>query len=439
MTSRMAALLPFLKSAAGAGSYGAGVLLLDLVVAARLGTQAESGIFYAAWLLVTIVLAIFSSGAIQGAFLPLYAQVDAPADRAERTASALLVVTATLLCASGALLVSADSLVALVASGFSARQQAAAADVLRLLLPLLLAHALASLLTSLLLQAGRQFRSAVLPVLIPLAGAVALLAGGATAAWLAWGSVFGAVGYLLLTWLSCRDRLAEDALSPRRASRDGMRRFAGQYWMAGIAHAALSMLLLFSQSLAGHVSSHALAVFVFGTRLVLLAQAFMATIVINVSLPVFARLMASHEYLAAWRMVKSLLWRSLLLLVPLTLIWMAASTWLVELLFRRGEFTAADVLPVAEIQRIFVLQLPLYVTGVIAWRMCNALQKSPILIGASCLALLVNILLGAWLVPVAGASGVAAAYVAGILAWMLCLYVLLRRALLAAAAAQARL
>lgn len=438
MSARLAGLGPFIKSAAGAGSYGIGVLALDLVVAAQLGTQTESGIFYAAWLLITIVLAIFSSGAIQGAFLPLYAQVDTPGPRAERTASALTVVSGTLLLTSGILVMAADELIALVASGFSAAQREAAARVLRMLVPLLLAHALASLLTSLLLQAGRQFRSAVLPVLIPLGGVLALLAGGATAAWLACGSVLGAVAYLLLTWLACRDDLAPGALWPGHASRDGMRRFAGQYWMAGVAHAALSMLLLLSQSLAGHVSSHALAIFVFGTRLVLLAQAFMATIVINVSLPVFARLMAAREYLVAWRMVRSLLLRSLLLLVPMTLVWMLASTWLVELLFRRGQFTLADVEPVAEIQRIFVLQLPLYVTGVIAWRMCNALQKSPILIGASCLALAINVILGIWLVPIAGASGVAVAYVAGILGWMLCLYVLLRRALLSAADAQLR-
>lgn len=425
----------FLLSASGAGVYAAGVLFLDLVVAACLGTQVQAGIFYAAWLVPTIIIAIFSSGAIQGAFIPLYARkLTASNDLAVRSASALCVVVATLLTVTVAVMLLAGKISALVASGFTTEQQQGVALAIRILAPLLLAHGVASLLSGVLLHEHKQFQAAILPVLIPVTGAVAVLLWHPTATGLAAGSLLGCLLYMLVVWWTARRHLPAHALSPAWVRRSVAADFAREYWMAGLAHTALSALLLFSQSLAGHVSSQALATFVFGTRLVLLAQAFLATVIINVSLPAFARLAADGHYAEAWSVVKLLVRRALLLLVPAMLLWVLLSSQLVELLFMRGAFTQADVAPVAHIQRIFVLQLPLYVIGVIAWRMCNSMRWTPVLIMASFLALFVNVAAGLTLVPAYGAAGVAFAYVLGMMSWVACLYVMLRRNLLRSAA-----
>ena len=118
--------------------------------------------------------------------------------------------------------------------------------------------------------------------------------------------------------------------------------------------------------------------------------------------------------LAAQRNVaglKRLTLRLAAVVVPLTgiatVIVFIFSYELVDLLFARGNFTQTAVLEVGAIQQVFSLQLPLYVAGLMAMRVLNAVNASKAVLCLSFLTLACVSLFNWLLYQPMGASGIA--------------------------------
>ena len=111
------------------------------------------------------------------------------------------------------------------------------------------------------------------------------------------------------------------------------------------------------------------------------------------------------------RGLKRLTWRLSAVVLPVTGIAMVAvyalSYEIIELLFARGKFTAASVLEVGSIQRIFAFQLPLYVAGLLAMRVLNAAGASKFVLYVSCISLASTALLDWLFYQRLGAGGIA--------------------------------
>lgn len=112
------------------------------------------------------------------------------------------------------------------------------------------------------------------------------------------------------------------------------------------------------------------AAFGYANRILALALGITATAVARGVLPAFAQLSNDPERLA--RTAKS--WIAWLLVVGIAAAaagWFAAP-WVVKLLFERGQFTAADTEVVAGILRFGLLQLPFYLSGIVAVQLLAA-------------------------------------------------------------------
>lgn len=109
--------------------------------------------------------------------------------------------------------------------------------------------------------------------------------------------------------------------------------------------------------------------------------------------------------------LKHLAWRISAFILPITLV---ASTIvflfsyeIVQLLFTRGNFTEADTLVVAHIQRIFAFQLVFYAAGLVAMRVLNAVGAADFVFWISCIGVALNAMFDWLFYQSMGAGGIA--------------------------------
>jgi putative peptidoglycan lipid II flippase len=93
--------------------------------------------------------------------------------------------------------------------------------------------------------------------------------------------------------------------------------------------------------------------------------------------------------------------------IPLALIFILASRFLVGLLFERGMFTANDTEHVAPVQSLYMFQLPFYIAGMLFVRLLSALKANYVLMLGTCLSFALNIILDYALMKWIGVAGIA--------------------------------
>ena len=98
---------------------------------------------------------------------------------------------------------------------------------------------------------------------------------------------------------------------------------------------------------------------------------------------------------------------ALLFALPLALLLFLFSEPLVDLVFRRGAFTANDVHRVAQVQAFYALQMPSYIAGIIIVRLVSALQANRVLLWVSSINVVINIALNYLLMHWMGVAGIA--------------------------------
>lgn len=407
-------------SAIGATVYGLALVGMDVLIAKRYGLGDQAAVFQAAWQVLATLIAILSGGAILGPLIPLASRFLNEASRPE--ASAFLARTAAFILTMHMgvallLFLFAPQLAALTASGFSNELQQETSRAIRWLLPLLLVHGLASIAMAVLLAAHRVAVANLAPVLMPLAGMTTSFFWDTQGAlWMAWGYLAGTVLQLLsLTLHLKRERLV--FLPPIWSGEEIPGGFRRTFLATALAHAALSSVLLINTAIAGSLSERDLAAFGYGGKLVLLALAFLTTLVTNVGLPYMLELAKRDGGATLWKQLRKLLALISGAGLLMALIWYPLTGWLIETLYARGQFTLQDATAVTQVQRIFVLQAPFYLAGVVCWRALNARSESGPLIKASLFALIVDISAAALLVPMLQAEGIAVAHVLSMAAW----------------------
>lgn len=415
-----------LFSIAGAATYGLSLILMDIAIADRYGTGTQAAVYQAAYMIPTLLIGMFSGGAVLGAFVPIFIRLGG--QQRQNEANVFLCATAgtilALLIPLTALLVWAAPLLAqTIASGFDLTERQELITTLRLMLPMLVPHAVAYIYYSALVSIGRVGMANVGPLLIPAAGM-------ATFPW--WGDHNGAaliaVGYvsgsiLLAGATALRLRLDGFRITPTlpaRSPNSGI--FVRDYLTTGMALGLLAALLLVNQVVAASLSARDIAVFSFGTKLVLLALAFFTTIVNSVALPYFSSLVTRVGRNGTWLHTRLFVLIAFLLGIAGSLIWILLSDWIVSVVYARGQFNEVDAMLVAKVQKAFVLQIPFFVIGIFCWRMLNALGEWKPLLTASIPALAFNLLVVWPLATGYGAPGIAMAYTASIAIWSLILF-----------------
>ena len=130
-----------LFSVAGAGTYGVSLILMDVAIAYRYGTGTQAAVYQAAYIIPTLLVGIFSGGAVIGAFVPIFHRLVGQSSQAKadfflrNTAGILLAILIPL---TALLMGAAPVLAETIASGFTlserqelTNQQKAVLDSLR--------------------------------------------------------------------------------------------------------------------------------------------------------------------------------------------------------------------------------------------------------------------------------------------------------------------
>ena len=223
---------------------------------------------------------------------------------------------------------------------------------------------LAGLLAARLMSVGRHINTLLegVPALL-VAASVALFPSGAAPP-LVWGTIvgFGVYTAALLffyprgtgNWL-WRPEFRSTMWTP----------FLRGFWIVAAGQLILSATTVLDQVMVAGLSDSAVAVLAYANRLLALLLGLGATAVARATLPVFSEL-ASGE---ADRMARTgILWMRALFaagIVGVAVAW-SLTQWGVEILFERGAFTSADTLAVSDVLRLGLLQIPFYVSSIVA-------------------------------------------------------------------------
>jgi putative peptidoglycan lipid II flippase len=357
----------------------------------------------------TTALNVFAGGTLLATLVPRLIQLEA----AGRTREAAMLVHQVrrwmggLLAAICLVWAVAFPLVApAVAREFSPAALELAIRLAWLHLPVLVLSGLASIEVAVQCSRQRFWLLSTMPAFVPAGAAagVVALAGrlGIVAASL--GSLVGALVFFVAARRTT-SRLIGRALNGE--PRAGLAPLIGGYAASASSAALLGGILMSDIWVASTLPAGRTATFGYATRPVVLSLAFATTVVGNVLLPTFARLVAEHRY----RLLRTqfLLWAAVMALAatPLVAVVFVYAGEVVALVYERGTFGPSDTENVAAVQRVYVLQVPWFLVAMLGWRLLNSLERHAVLLGITLIAFAVNLAIDLWWAPVSGLVGIA--------------------------------
>jgi putative peptidoglycan lipid II flippase len=230
------------------------------------------------------------------------------------------------------------------------------------------------------LQARREFwPNALLPALFPLAILVCLLVSkAAVIGVLVAGTVAGSAGECAALLLLVR---RAGWLRLRNTANAGLLRIVRLALPLAAGGIVTAFSLVIEQLLAFRLGEGAVSLLNYGFKVPTALASLLVTGLAIVVLPHFAELMTA----GAWRASKALHRRVSAIALGLGLgiaagVSVAAET-VVRLLFERGAFTSRDTMAVAEVMRVYLVQLPFLMAGAVSARVLIALGRTGTMTG----------------------------------------------------------
>jgi putative peptidoglycan lipid II flippase len=158
---------------------------------------------------------------------------------------------------------------------------------------------------------------------------------------------------------------------------------AGAFFMGGTE--------LIDQSMAAMLGPGSVSALTYGNKLVMFILVVGSGALGTAIFPHFSRMTAVKDWDLARHTLKSYTRLVLIVTIPLTLMLIYLSEFLVGILFERGAFVAADTRLVGDIQALYLLQIPFYVLGIMGVRLLSAMKKNQTLMVISAINLITNI------------------------------------------------
>lgn len=382
----------------------------EMAIAHRFGTSDAVDAF-----LIALVLPSFATGVVAGsvapALVPRYLEVrEREGQEAARrllagaTGAVVLLLGVIVLLLLGVM----PAALTLLASSFGSEKRELTLFLSRLFAPLVILGGLSTVWTGILNARERFAFPAVAPIALPVAVLVAVLALGPTL-----GVHALAAGVIVGYGLECvlvvtAARRSGVLVAPRwDIPRPELRRLGRQYLPALGGGILMGATVLVDQGMAAMLPSGSVAALAYGGKVVSMALGIGAVALGTAALPYFSH-MAAREDRAGIR--SAVRFHSLLVLVlsvPLVTMAVLWSEPLVDLLFHRGTFTGTDVTAVAQIQALYLLQVPFYLLVILFVRIHSALQQNRFLLTGAALNLVLNTVLNIVLMRSMGAAGIA--------------------------------
>ncbi|MEZ4753618.1 MAG: lipid II flippase MurJ [Bdellovibrionota bacterium] len=174
-----------------------------------------------------------------------------------------------------------------------------------------------------------------------------------------------------------------------------------------IGSITLGSMIIIDQAMASTLSQGSVSSLGFGLRLAEVLIFLTAAAVSTSVFPYFSNLVEANDFkLLKVILNKIVLYVLLLCLVP-TILFCYFSENLVSLVYQRGLFTDSDTFLVAQIQTMYVLQVPFYTASLVYVRLFSALRKNEILMFSTLFTVVANIALNYILMKYMGVAGIA--------------------------------
>ncbi|MBK1660634.1 murein biosynthesis integral membrane protein MurJ [Paracraurococcus ruber] len=406
----------------------------DMLIAARLGAGPMADAFFVALKLPNLFRRLFGEGAFNAAFVPAFAgtlAVQGPKvaqQLAERMAS-LMTLWLSLMVVLGILTM--PWLMTVLAPGFAddpAKFQLAI-ELTRITFPYLLLICLTALVSGVLNGLDRFAAAAAAPIffnLLSMASLLVLAPYVATPAHaLAWGvTASGAVQLGLVLWACARAGMALQFLKPPSLApevRQVLRRMVPGIIGAGVTQLNLAVDVI----IASFLPAGAVSYLYYADRVGQLPLGVIGAAVGTAMLPLLSRQVRSGESLSAHRTMNRAMELSLLLCLPAAAGQAAAAWPIVQVLFQRGAFGAAEADATAAALAAYAVGLPAYVLVKVyaPGFFARGDTATPVKVGLAAVALnlALNLVLTQWLlhVGVALATAISAWFNAAMLGWLL--------------------
>lgn len=393
------------------GLAGLVMLMQDVLIASRFAASAAADAYQLAISFPTLAFNVLAGGTLLAILVPLLTQLDVAGRRAEAEAlvkRARRVLGWVLLAVCGIWALVYPHVAVQVATGFSAGTLTLSANLLWLVIPVLFFAGLASVDAAVLNSRRRFVFISTLPAFMPAGVVICIFLLEARLG--IYAAALGLLGGSAMQWLASR-RLTVPLLHHAEHSDDHpaptLSRLARNYGMAAASAALLAGIFMTDTFMASAQPAGSTAAYGYAVRPVILLLAFVTAVVGNVVLPFFSHLVATADWLALKKQV--LFWFGLLALgsLPVVALWYFQAVDVVALLYQRGAFGLSDTARVAAVQRIYLLQIPFFLVGVIGWRVMNSLNRHTALLLITAACFIVNLAADLWLAPSHGLQGIA--------------------------------
>lgn len=382
----------------------------ELIIARSFGRGDEVDAFLIAFLLPSFILNIGMS-ALGYALVPVFVETRQKGgiEAAQRLFSSMMLLGCAVLLGVAAVLgLLAPLYLPLLGHSFSGVKLELTRELLYLLLPWIIFSGIANLSSSVLNATEKFALPALIPLLTPLVTIYMVTFHGHR--WgiftLAAGAVVGGSleAMLLLAFLKKQGM-------PLRLRWYGLdthvRSVLAQYVPMLTGAILMGSTAVVDQSMAAMLPSGNVAALGYGNKVILGMLNVSALALSTATLPYLSRMVTAGDWAGCRHTLKRY---SLLVVgttVPFALLVIAFSRPIVRALFQHGAFTAADTDLVSQVQVCYAIQIPFYIWSMLFVRFISSVRRNDVLMYASALALVLDILLNLIFMRVWGVAGIA--------------------------------
>jgi putative peptidoglycan lipid II flippase len=376
-------------------------VMAQMAMAWRFGTDVQLDAFYVALLLASYFPIVFQT-AVAEPFVPAY--LNSGSQR--RFAVAVLALTlAAGVAAALVLILGRRALVAWSSPGFTLSQAAMAHRDLVAMACIPTFYAVGLWLTSLLACQRRFVLARAAVMIVPVCQCIGILVGvplrGVSA--LAWSTALGYFGYALVLWASV-GFLSPLGARPSDLNSPAMRMLLAVGVPMAVTIAAGSLHALIDRSMVSHLGPGSISSLTYAERLNNVLCAVFLIPITFVALPHLSLAAQGREFGAVYL---ANLRATLLLFIPLAVVAGGFSFELVDVALRRGSFTEEDVAHVGAAFSAYMIGIPFYAVAALTGRAFVALRRTWMLAALAPLALILKVILNAWLIARYNVTGAA--------------------------------
>lgn len=385
-------------------------VLRDLVIASHFGTSDPLDAFIIAFLLPNFAIGVIS-GSLTSSLLPsllITREREGKAAEHRLIKTMMLLTLVATLAAVGVAALTRKSVIPLIGSNFTPEKLGLTQSLFLILLPVLLFNGISTLISAVLNSLDRFTLVALTPIVT---GGVPIIS------YLLEGKNWTVKGLALSTLVGFALEAAILVMALKKAGYPLLPKWSGytpavkdvvrQYVPMIGGSLVMTSNALVDQAMSARLDSGSVSALSFGNKVVAFILTVGSTTISMALFPYFSKLVVARK----WDQLKASLYSYggmiFGLSIPLTATLFYLSGPLVALLFERGAFIHEGSVIVSNIQRLYVLQIPFYLTSILVVRVISSLQANRILLWGAIINFSVNISMNLILVRYYGAPGIA--------------------------------